>query len=84
MISILMECIKGKRMLQNNLLVKFDVNNVEHRKVYFNFWKNMKWDAKAPRFEVEQPYLDVPSMIQSKLVQYYQKQEFTKTKPRKE
>jgi hypothetical protein len=67
-------------MLQNSLLVKYDVNNITHRKAYYHFQNKFKWHPKAPRFIVEPPFLDVPTMIQSKLLSYYLKQEFTNRK----
>jgi hypothetical protein len=71
-------------MLQNKLLVNFDVGNVEHRKYFNMFIKKQKWDSKCPRFILEHPFLDVPTMIQNKLIQYYLKQEFKQVKPKTE
>jgi hypothetical protein len=48
------------------------------------FIKKQKWDSKCPRFILEHPFLDVPTMIQNKLIQYYLKQEFKQVKPKTE
>jgi hypothetical protein len=69
-------------MLQNKMLVNFDANNVEHRKHFKTFFIQHKWHNKSPRFILENPFLDVPTMIQNKLMQYYLKQEFTQVKPK--
>lgn len=63
-------------MLQTNPLVQFDASNVEHRKAYFKFFKQSKWGPTGPRFILETPFLDVPTMAQSRLVDYYMKKEF--------
>jgi hypothetical protein len=73
---------KGKKMLQNKLLVNFDANNIEHRKYFKTFFTKNKWDQKSPRFILEQPFLDVPTMIQNKLMQYYLKHDFKQEKPK--
>lgn len=63
-------------MLQANPLVEFDASNVEHRKAYNKFFRQNKWGSTGPRFILETPFLDVPTMAQSKLVDYYMKKEF--------
>jgi hypothetical protein len=62
-------------MIQHPHQVAFDANNIEHRKAYQYFLKNSKWESKAPRFELEEPYLAIPFMIQHKLIDYYMTKE---------
>ena len=63
-------------MLQKNMLVSFDANNVEHRKYFKTFFIQHKWDKESPRFILENPFLDIPTMIKNKLMEYYLKKEF--------
>jgi hypothetical protein len=60
--------------------VVFDVNNKEHRKAYYKFFKKQAW-GKSPRFVLEWPHPDIPSMIQHKLMNHYLKNDFKATKP---
>ena len=63
-------------MLQTNPLVKFDANKIEHRKQYHEFFKRNAWGASGDRFILETPFMDVPTMIQNKMVSYYMSKEF--------
>jgi len=52
-------------------LVKFNADDPIHRMWYFEFKKTKSW-AKCPvRFAIENNFVDVPSCIESKLLNYY-------------
>jgi hypothetical protein len=56
--------------------IKFDVENVEHKKHFYKFLLKNKWDKKAPLFLLEDDWLDVPNMILYKLTLHNLKKEF--------
>jgi len=58
--------------------VLFDAANKEHRLAYRDFIKTNSWSNTKFKFILEEPYLDLPSCINFKLVQYYLDREFVK------
>lgn len=50
--------------------VKFDVANPQHVDVYKNFLSNAKWGHSGCPFILEDPFLDIPSMLSHKYVRY--------------
>ena len=68
-------------LLQSIPQVRFDKNNVEHRRHFYRFLNESKW-GNSPRFILETPFLDIPSMIQSKMLHHYMENEFA-IKPKK-
>jgi hypothetical protein len=57
-------------------LVTFDVTNPEHRQHYHTFAKHRTWGRCPVRFEVpEDTGLDLVSMIQRQLLDYYMSQD---------
>lgn len=58
------------KVLKPKKLVKFDPNNVEHVKAFQYFITKNNWKEGCP-FELEQPYLDVPTMIKDKITRHY-------------
>lgn len=59
--------------------IMFDIENPVHRKAYFDFTQTGTWSACPYNFIVEDPYVDLPSMINTKMAKYYMNKEFTKT-----
>lgn len=59
-------------------VVRFDVSNVEHRKMFSTFVIERTW-AKCPvRFEFPNKFgINLVSMIQQSLLEYYMNNEFT-------
>lgn len=62
-------------ILHNNPPVIFDVTSHEHRQMYNNFRTNNTWKG-APRFVLEEQFMSVPAMIESKMLAYYMEREF--------
>ena len=60
----------------NREVVSFDVNDKTHRKAYDTYAKTKCWGTCPFRFRLERPYLDVVTMIESKMIAYYTGQEF--------
>ena len=58
----------------------FDASNEEHRRVAKVFFDTSSWKHTNTRFIVERPYIDVVSMIQSKMIEYYTSREFDDVK----
>ncbi len=58
----------------------FDANNELHRKAYFEYMSKGSWAECPYQFVLEEPYLDLPSCINYKMVEHYMRQEFTKKK----
>ena len=67
-------------MIKINAPVNFDVTNKEHRKAFSQFIKDNTWSKTTTRFVLEHPFIDIPSMIQHKLLNYYLTSEFKKEK----
>lgn len=61
-------------------LVSFDVNNAEHRKWYAEFVKYRTWGRCPVRFLSESLDQDLVSYIETKMLGYYVKQEFSNGK----
>jgi hypothetical protein len=60
--------------------VNFDVNNKKHREAFHIFLKDNTWSKTRTRFILEHPFVDIPSMIHNKLLNYYLTKEFNKEK----
>lgn len=58
-------------VLNLNRKVIYNPNLDEHRKAYKKFVKTGQWKHTNLRFEVEAPYLDVPTTLQNKTLKYY-------------
>jgi hypothetical protein len=56
-------------------LVEFDVNNSEHRNLYFSFIKNRSWGKCPYRFKTS-GYGNTKGIIDCKLLEYYTAKEF--------
>jgi hypothetical protein len=52
--------------------VNFDPTNKQHRLDYAQFIKYNNWKDGC-RYLLEEPYMDIPTMINDKLVNYYLK-----------
>lgn len=48
--------------------ITFDVTNEQHRAAYFHLLKYRKW---IMHFELEEPWLELPAMIERKLLNFY-------------
>lgn len=71
-------------MLKTFLLARpyaiFDAANVEHRRAYQTYLRTGTWADCDFQFVLEEPFLDLPSNINDKLVRYYINSEFKKVK----
>jgi hypothetical protein len=63
-------------MLHAPVLIEFDAKNTTHRQHFHHFMKKNKWRESAPRFVLESPYVNVPVMIQQKLLEFYLNNEY--------
>lgn len=66
--------------IKNRPQTLFDVTNAEHRQAYFEYRKHNSWQKCKYQFVIEDTYIDLPSMIDNKLVNYYLNNEFTTKK----
>lgn len=46
--------------------VKFDITNKEHRKHFYIFLTESRWDKDAPLFELEDSWVQIPDMLMRK------------------
>lgn len=51
----------------------FDAKNKQHVEVYKQFLVNSKWGVEGCPFELEEPFISIPGMIQDKLVKHFLK-----------
>lgn len=58
----------------------FDATNADHRRAYKQYLDTNSWAECPYQFICEEPYLDLPSNINQKLIVYYMAQEFKKRK----
>lgn len=58
-------------MLHTPIFVEFNAKNSTHRQHFKYFMENNKWKPTAPRFVLESPFVNVPLMIQNKLLEFY-------------
>lgn len=63
-------------LIQKKPQTLFDAGNSEHRRAYFNFLQTGSWQNCKYYFVIEDTYVDLPSMIDNKLVNYYLNNEF--------
>jgi hypothetical protein len=68
-------------LLSNRPYALFDANNAEHRKLYATFLKTKTWSTCPYKFVLEEPFTDLPSSINYKLVNHYLGKEFKGKKP---
>lgn len=54
-----------------NVKTSFDASNVEHRKLFSKFIQTNSWKHTNIRFKVELDYVDVPTTITNKLINFY-------------
>lgn len=52
-------------------IVKFNVNNGEHRKIVKQFMSTRSWSKSPVMFNVEPEYEDVVSMITDRMTRFY-------------
>lgn len=50
--------------------IHFDPSNKDHVQDYANFLKNANW-KEGCKYLLEQPYQDIPSMINNKLIRHF-------------
>ena len=55
-----------------NPRVTFDPSNVDHMREYAMFIRNNNW-TNGCRFYLEDPYMDIPTMLNAKIVEYVMK-----------
>lgn len=63
--------------------ILFEPKNEFHRRMYLCFVEYGQWMPESPKFVLESPFMNVPLMIQSKLLNHYLNKEF-KPQPIKE
>ena len=67
------------KSLQKTPMAQFDPTNIVHRQCYHSFITHRTWSKSKFRFILEDTYIDIPSMINDKLIKHYLDCEF-KTK----
>lgn len=72
-----------KTFLLSRPYAVFDASDKEHRRAYYNFVKTKSWHNCPYQFVLEEPYFDLLSNINHKMVNYYLTQEFKKPVARK-
>ena len=60
--------------------IMFDIENPVHRKAYYDFRTTGTWTNCPYNFIVEDPYVDLLSMINTKMATYYMDKEFASVK----
>ena len=65
-------------LIKNRPLALFDAANAEHRRAYNTYKMTGSWSDCKYQFVVEDPYYDLPTMIDNKLVKFYLEHEFHK------
>lgn len=63
--------------LQPPQIVTYDPSNVIHRKVFNEYVKTNSWAHTKLRFEVENPFVNVPATLTDKTLRYYLKEDKT-------
>ena len=67
-------------MLHGPILVEFNAKDTNHRKHFQYFMTKSKWSPDAPRFALENPFVNIPLMIQHKLLEFYLTNEYKEIK----
>jgi len=67
-------------MLHAPILVEFDAKNTTHRQHFQYFMTENRWRPSAPRFALQNPFVNVPLMIQHKLLEFYLTNEYKDVK----
>lgn len=62
----------------------FDPDNEQHRRAYYDYLKTNSWNGCPYHFVLEEPFLDLPSSINYKMVLYYTNKEFAQERRRKQ
>ena len=57
-------------------VVTFDPSNAAHRRAVNTYIRTGGWGAVPMRFLLENPYLDIPTMVSARLLDYYMGREF--------
>jgi hypothetical protein len=57
--------------------VVFEPDNVDHRSAYFTFLSTGRWANSPYRFILEEPYVDLPTCINTKMMRYFSKLDLT-------
>lgn len=52
-------------------IVSYDPNTPAHLKAYKTFFETGSWRHTDLRFEVEHPYIDVPTTLSNKTLQHF-------------
>lgn len=75
-------------MLKSFLLQRpytlFSADKEEHRRSYYEYLKTGSWNGCSYQFVLEEPFLDLPSSINYKMMLYYTNKEFSNKKSRKQ
>lgn len=71
------DCVRNNIMYSDSVLkprarVYFDPTNDDHVQDYANFLKHSNW-KQGCNYLLEQPFYDIPSMINSKLIRHFLK-----------
>lgn len=65
-----------KSFLMSRPSVVFDATNRAHREAYANFVQKGNWSDCPFQFVLEEPFMDLLSNINFKMVRYYMQSEF--------
>lgn len=69
-----------KSFVKTRPYVVFDPENSDHRSAYFEFLSTGKWGNSPYRFILEEPFVDLPTCLSSKMMKYYAEIELTNIK----
>jgi len=70
-----------KTFLLSRPYAVFDASNKEHRQAYYDYLTTKSWHGCKFQFVLEEPFLDLPSNVNQKMVEYYVQEEFGCKKP---
>lgn len=62
--------------LSHRPIIRFDVNNAEHRQTYFEFKKNRGWGKSKYRFVIDNSASNLVDYCDREIVEYYLDKEF--------
>lgn len=68
------------KSLQKIPMVQFNADDKNHRQVYRDFVVNNTWSGSPFRFILEDTYINIPTMINDKLLRHYLDKEFKQVK----
>lgn len=58
-------------------LIEFDASNDLHRKIYSEYRAAKKWGVSGCPFKLKWPFLSIPAMCESMIMDFYTDRELT-------